>query len=213
MPALCTGRGAVVDATPRPAGVKRRGRGADARGMGHAGRRHRGGGRVVPAARRTAFTLIEVVIVLIILGIIAAIAVPRLSRGTEGTAEAALKQDLAVMQHAIDHYAGEHGGQYPDAARVVEQLTGYTDAAGNVAPAKSRAAPYVFGPYLREVPAAPLGPNRGTRAVTNPASPDAAAAWVYDPAGGTIGLNAPPKTARAIVSRTAGDAPQPDTGN
>jgi prepilin-type N-terminal cleavage/methylation domain-containing protein len=134
-----------------------------------------------------AFTLVEVVIVIIILGIIAAIAVPRLSRGSEGSADAALKQDLAVMQQALEHYAAEHGGRYPDAANVTKQLTGYTDADGAVSPANARVVPYVFGPYLREVPAAPSGPNRGSRTLAAAAGPGVG--WVYDAAKGTVALN------------------------
>ena len=154
--------------------------------MGISGCRTRHDRRRPPRAAG-AFTLVEVVIVIIILGIIAAIAVPRLSRGSEGSADAALKQDLAVMQRALEHYAAEHGGRYPDAANVTKLLTGYTDADGAVSPANARATPYVFGPYLREVPAAPMGANRGSRTLAAAAGPGVG--WVYDAAKGTVALN------------------------
>lgn len=155
--------------------------------------------------RRGGFTLVEVVIVIIILGIVAAIAVPRLSRGTEGSADAALQQDLAVMQRAIEHYAAEHDDHYPDATSVVKQLTGCTDADGRVSSFNVRAFPYVFGPYLREVPAAPSGPAKGSRTVA--AAPGPGVGWVYNASQGTISLNT--TSAVAAVDDAVGPALTP----
>ncbi len=121
-----------------------------------------------------------------IIGIIGAIAVPRLSRGARGANLARTVNDLAVMNKALEHYAAEHGGAYPSAAKFVGPLmTGYSDAAGNHSDSPSTT--YLFGPYLRAVPAAVAGKNPGSNVIG--ADPDSAAGWLYDPASGQVYLN------------------------
>lgn len=128
------------------------------------------------------FSLIEVVIVIIILGVIAAIAVPRLSRGTDGSAEAATAKNAAILQRAIDLYAAEHGDTFPDPNRIADQLTLYTDPAG--ATSKTKSPPHSFGPYVRKVPAVPVGPNKGSSGIATTAGNGVG--WLYNPAQGTI---------------------------
>jgi general secretion pathway protein G len=136
---------------------------------------------------RRAFTLIEVVIVIVIIGIIAAIAIPRLSKAGEGSAEAALQADLAVMQRAVSFYEAEHAAK-PTAADVVAQLTQYTDDTG--ATAAARSATYKFGPYLRGIPKLPAGPNKGASGVA--AAPAAGVGWIYDETSGDFTANTTP---------------------
>lgn len=131
------------------------------------------------------FSLLELVIVVVILGIIGAIAIPRLSRGSEGADDAKLKQDLAVLNKAVDLYAAEHNGEYPTAADGPAQLTQYTDIDGNVSATKT--APYIYGPYLREAPPAPSGPRKGERGMGLADAPGIG--WIYNPAHGRIYLN------------------------
>ena len=131
------------------------------------------------------FSLIEVVLVIVILATIAAIAIPRLSRGSQGSAEAALSRDVQVLQKAIDLYAAEHNGAFPDGARITDQLTLYTDASGSASKAKS--PPFEFGPYMRKVPPIPAGPNKGNCAISTTAG--VGVGWIYDPTEGTITPN------------------------
>ena len=56
-------------------------------------------------------------LVIVILGIIAAIAIPRLSRGSDGAAEGALKRDLQVLRGALELYRAEHDGPCHPATR------------------------------------------------------------------------------------------------
>ena len=131
------------------------------------------------------FSLIEVVVVVTLLAIIAAIALRRVSGyADQGSANAA-RQDVAVLQLAIERYRAEHGGDYPDAAKFVEQLTTYTDVFGATSP--DRVAPYIYGPYIRKMPAVPLGPARGSAKVATAPADDVG--WVYDPASGAIAPN------------------------
>ena len=137
---------------------------------------------------RRGFSLIEVVIVVVILGIIAAIAIPRLSRGSQGSLDAAQARDIQVLQKAIDLYAAEHNGAFPNAAMIADQLTLYSDHNG--ATSKSRTSPYTFGPYLRKVPPVPTGPNKGNSNIST--GPGIGVGWIYDPTEGTITPNETP---------------------
>lgn len=100
------------------------------------------------------FSLIEVVIVVVILGTIGAIALPRMSHAGQNADEKALAGDMAVWRNALDLYQADHGGAYPkDNTTLAAQLTGYTDASGEVSSTKDAAHP--FGPYLRGIPPLP----------------------------------------------------------
>jgi general secretion pathway protein G len=138
-----------------------------------------------PMARRTAFSLIELVIVVVIIGIIAAIAVPRFSRGAQGAAETALADNLGTLNKAIELYGTEHGGVYPPVANVVNALTMYSDDSGDVA--ASSGGGHIYGPYLRTIPPMPMGPERGLNNVAG--APAAGVAWVYDPVSGEFTAN------------------------
>lgn len=143
------------------------------------------------AARLTknrAFSLIELVIVVVIIGIIAAIAIPRMSRGAAGAGDSALSSNLATLRKAIDLYAAEHDGKFPTAAKFVEQLTKYTDAAGTDSATKSAAHP--FGPYLRTIPVMNSGDKKGSAAILDATTPDGNGGWMYDEDTGVIKANA-----------------------
>jgi prepilin-type N-terminal cleavage/methylation domain-containing protein len=131
------------------------------------------------------FTLLELVIVVVIIGIIAAIAIPRLSRGSAGAADNSLSGNLAVLRSAIDLYSTEHGGAFPTAAGVSDQLQTYTDANGTTN--ASRTTQFIYGPYVRKVPPLPVGAKRGSTGI---ASADAAGiGWIYNATTGSISAN------------------------
>jgi type II secretory pathway pseudopilin PulG len=133
--------------------------------------------------------------VIVILGVIAAIAIPRLSRGSQGSSDTACVRDVQVIQKAIDLYAAEHNGAFPNPAMIADQLTLYTDHTGATSKAKTPAHP--FGPYLRTVPPLPTGPNKGASNIS--AAPGVGVGWIYDPAEGTI----TPNDANPPVNATA----------
>ena len=153
------------------------------------------------AAHDAGFSLIELVLVIVILALIAAIAIPKLSRGSQGSAEAATAKNLAVLQRAIDLYAAEHNGAYPDPDLIAEQLTQYSDARGAVSGTKGGG--YAFGPYVRKVPPVPTGPNKGSTGIG--AAAGHGIGWLYSPADGAISAYAGDKAkspATAIISPT-----------
>ena len=141
--------------------------------------------RNITLNKRRGFSLIELVIVVVIIGIIGAIAIPRLSRGAEGASDSALAGDLAVLRNAIDLYATEHGGTYPTVAAFEAQLTTYTDESGTASATKTGA--YIYGPYIRSIPALKVGDEKGSTDVAAAAA--ATVGWVYNATSGTITAN------------------------
>ncbi|MEX2670995.1 MAG: prepilin-type N-terminal cleavage/methylation domain-containing protein [Phycisphaeraceae bacterium] len=140
--------------------------------------------------RRSGFSLVELVIVVAIIAIIGAIAIPRMSRGAAGAADSALIGDLAVLRNAIELYAAEHNGDFPDAATFEAQLTEFTDADGATSATKD--ATHIYGPYIRRIPPLPVGTNRTETGIADASTDtigDAGAGWFYDAAAGTIRAN------------------------
>lgn len=143
-------------------------------------------------SRKKGFSLIELVIVVVIIGIIGAIAIPRMSRGTSGASESALKGDLAVLRNAIDLYAAEHNGSFPAFATVTAQLTSLTKADGSIDDGSGKAGGFIFGPYIRKIPPMPVGTRQGLANFHDGStgSPgDGTAAWFYNATTGDIKAN------------------------
>lgn len=135
------------------------------------------------------FSLIELVIVVVIIGIIGAIAIPRMSRGAAGAADSALVGDLSVLRNAVDLYAAEHGGTFPGQSTIAAQLTGLTKPDGSVAGSgQGKADGFIFGPYLRKVPALPVGSNKGNANFTDTLG-TSGFGWLYTASTGEIKAN------------------------
>jgi type II secretory pathway pseudopilin PulG len=122
------------------------------------------------------------VIVVVIVGLLAAIAIPRFSSAGDSATDAALSADLESLRKAIEVYQAEHMGKYPDAVRIADQLTQYTDVHGN--PSAAKTAAHNYGPYLRTIPGLKVGPNRGRTKVAAVSGNDVG--WVYDQTNGQI---------------------------
>jgi prepilin-type N-terminal cleavage/methylation domain-containing protein len=137
------------------------------------------------STRTRGFSLLELVIAVTIFVIIAAIGIPRLSRGTRSAADSALGSSLALLRNAIDLYAAEHVDTYPSEASVNEQLTQYSDRAGNVHATKNYT--YIYGPYVRNIPPLPVGARKGCTAIAVADANDVG--WIYDEDTGSIRAN------------------------
>lgn len=133
--------------------------------------------------RRSAFSLIELVIVVVIIGIVAAVAIPRLSTAGSRSKDATVRANLAVLSKAVDHYVAEHGGlnpaQGPDGTvstsirPFMRRLLERTDADGTFN------ATGLFGPYLRSIPVNPYNDLAVIR-VDGPAGASGLAGWRFD---------------------------------
>jgi general secretion pathway protein G len=130
--------------------------------------------------KRRGFTLLEVLLVVVILGLVAAIALPRLSRGAQGTSETAVASNLAVLRTAIDLFQTEHGGTYPSSTNAANQLLQYSDVTGATL-STTKTATCMYGPYLRTVPALPVGAAKGNTGIATAAG--TGVGWIYDGAG------------------------------
>lgn len=135
--------------------------------------------------KRTGFSLLELMLVVVVIGLIAAIAIPRMSRGAAGATDASLTGTLAVVRDGIDRYAAEHNGAYPAAATIAAQLTTYTDANGNAQATKD--STFIYGPYVRSIPAVPVGAKKGQSGIA--AADGAAVGWLYTATTGAITAN------------------------
>ncbi len=143
--------------------------------------------------RRTrGFSLIELVIVVVIIGIIGAIAIPRMSRGAEGAADSALVADLATLRSALDLFATEHGGRYPALAQLPTALTQYSNEAATTIGNKDGATGVIYGPYMRAIPALPVGAQKGDDGfalLSGGYTAAGNAGWLYNATTGEIRAN------------------------
>jgi general secretion pathway protein G len=145
--------------------------------------------RTAQRRSHSGFSLLELVIVIVIIGLIAAIAIPRFSCGTAGAADTSLEADLAILRNAIDLFAAEHGGDYPTLAKITDQLTKYTDGLNTSDPVDARDVDHPYGPYLRAIPALPVGDNKGKTDFTAGSIGDGDVGWWYDQTNGVIKAN------------------------
>jgi len=111
--------------------------------------------------RARGFTLIELLVVMAIIATLMTIAVPRYFASLEQSRETTLRQSLAVMREALDHFYGDTG-RYPES---LDELVGQR--------------------YLRSLPVDPLT-ERNDLWVTLP-PPDGVAGAVADVKSGASG--------------------------
>jgi general secretion pathway protein G len=97
----------------------------------------------LPQTRRSAFTLIELLLVLVILGILAAIVVPKFAGRTEQARLTAAQTQISSFGTALDAFEVDNG-YYPKGKSGLQDLV--------QAP---RDAQNWKGPYLKEVPKDP----------------------------------------------------------
>ena len=135
--------------------------------------------------RTRGFSLLEVVIVVAIIAILAAIGIPRMSRGSRGANDSAVSGNLAVLRNAIDLFSVEHGGTFPTAANINEQLTQYTNTSG--ATSETKTTTHLFGPYVRSIPPLPVGARKGETKIAAADANDVG--WIYIASTGSIRTN------------------------
>jgi type II secretory pathway pseudopilin PulG len=142
--------------------------------------------RSLQRRRRSAFTLIEVLMVVTTLAIIAGVVVPQVNSVMDDAKNAAVLKDLRELTFAIERYRADHNGATPDLIQneVLIQLLQNTDADGNVGAGPQ----YPLGPYLISAPRNALnGVQRVFRVNTAPpANLGNRVGWVYHPSSGQI---------------------------
>ena len=137
-------------------------------------------------ARKSAFTLIEVLIVVVIMAILAATIIPQFTDSTKDAKTSTVKFNLATLRSQIQLYRAQHNGLVPGA--TLSQLTTTTDASGTA----GSGANFVFGPYLREIP---VNPFTNAKTVTTTSedpiatAPGGTGGWIYNATTGSIWID------------------------
>lgn len=132
--------------------------------------------------KRTAFTLVELLIVVIILGILAAVVIPQFSDASTDARLSSLMTNLQTIRGQLDLYKLQHNGNYPTLAAFADQMTKKTDADGTVNAAGK------YGPYMQKVPNNPFTVGGTGNDVTNTAAA-ANKAWNYNETSGEFKAN------------------------
>jgi prepilin-type N-terminal cleavage/methylation domain-containing protein len=134
-------------------------------------------------ARRSAFTLVEVLIVVVILAILAAAVVPQFSSSTQDAKVSTSVFNLQTMRAQVQVYKAQHNGVYPD---VLTKLTIATSKAGGTPSGNDS-----YGPYVLEVPECPIVGNSNVAASTATTATVVAggAGWAYNSTTGQIWIN------------------------
>ena len=138
--------------------------------------------------RRSAFTLIEVLIVVVIMAILAATIIPQFTDSTKDAKASTAVFNLHTLRSQIELYRAQHAGLSPTATLV--ELTQKTNESGTAG--TTTAFPY--GPYIREIPANPFTNSKVVKTITT--TPAAAGdvtsgggGWIYNVTTGGIWID------------------------
>lgn len=140
------------------------------------------------AVRRSAFTLVEVLIVVVIMAILAAAIIPQFTDSTKDAKSSTGQFNLSTLRSQIQLYRTQHNGSNPSATLV--ELTQSTNAAGTA----GSGANFPFGPYLREIPANPVTNSKAVKSITNDPAvagdvTSGGAGWLYNATTGNIWMD------------------------
>lgn len=131
--------------------------------------------RIERAARKLAFTLVEILIVVIILGILGAVVIPQFSSASSDAKTSALVTNLHTIRAQLELYRLQHNDTYPtDDTTFSDQMTLKTTAAGSTTNG-------TLGPYLLSVP---NNPYIGTNTINE--TDGTASAWYYKVTSGVV---------------------------
>ena len=101
-------------------------------------------------ARKSGFTLIEILIVVIILGILAAIVIPQFSSASNDARRSNVQTTAQTLRSQIALFRLQHADKLPDAANFWNLMTQYSsEDAATLSTAKTATTKY--GPYMQQV--------------------------------------------------------------
>jgi general secretion pathway protein G len=135
--------------------------------------------------RRSAFTLIEVLIVVIIMAVLAATIIPQFSSSTNDAKTSSLQFNLHTIRSQIEMYKVHHTGAVPALTTFSDQMTKATDINGN-----TTGTNLIYGPYFQgTVPTNPFTNTAtlvavGTAGATPTGIVAGGAGWQYDQSNG-----------------------------
>ena len=132
--------------------------------------------------KRSAFTLVEILIVVIILGILAAIVIPQFTQASNDARTNALASDLQTVRSQIQLYKVQHLDTFPPAG-ISAMLTSRSNQAGSTGTDSNL---YPLGPYLQKFP---TNAYAGNNTVVNSGKGTGTAGWFYDAGTGEFCAN------------------------
>jgi general secretion pathway protein G len=143
--------------------------------------------------RRSAFTLIEVLIVVVIMALLAATIIPQFSSSTTDAKKSSLDFNVHTMRSLIQMFQAQHNGKLPtntEASSFADQMTKKTDLDGTGNATGGKYGPYVTG----QLPNNPYNNNNSVAVYTAttlgavpPGSADSGASgWQYDSRDGSF---------------------------
>jgi len=128
------------------------------------------------------FTLVEILIVVTILGILAAIVIPQFTQASTEARVSNLRTNLQTIRSQLLLYKMQHDNEaYPD-DDFVDQMTKYTNPAGEAVDAPD--ATHTLGPYLQSIPVNTISGVNTMRIVSGAATafaaPDEEGGWWFN---------------------------------
>jgi general secretion pathway protein G len=143
--------------------------------------------------KRSAFTLIEVLIVVVIMAVLAATIIPQFASSTDDAKASSVKFNLHSLRTQIEMYKLQHNGTVPAInAGTLAGLIFASDVSGATGGTTTDAT-HPFGPYIQggSMPPNPYdGKNTVSQtAVFPPTATTAAGGWLYQTASGQIAAN------------------------
>lgn len=134
-------------------------------------------------ARRTGFTLVEILIVVVILGILASLVVPQLSNASNDAAKSALARQVQMINHQVELYRIAHEGVLPTDHATNPMVEGGTNSGWGAMISIEYLKEEPFNPYTK---ATLLLAGDFDTASTEPAS--SATGWFYELADNSLSV-------------------------
>lgn len=119
-------------------------------------------GRSYVRARR-GYALVDVAVAAVVSLVLAATFAPAVHEARERGLDAGLAARLQLLRGAVWMFRIDHNGVSPSPDLIEVQLLGWTDATGDPSPVRTTL--HFISPYLRQIPALPVGSRAGASAI------------------------------------------------
>jgi len=137
--------------------------------------------------KKSAFTLIEILIVVVIMAVLAATIIPQFTDSSDDAKESTALFNLSTLRSQVELYKAQHGGALP--GDDLAKLTSKTTADGTVS------ASGEYGPYLPALPENTISGSKAVKVITGSApaagdvTADDAGGWIFSSSTGGVWLD------------------------